>query len=199
MATIDDMGRANQGWGVCGFTSSFYAIYNLNQWKGGTIINANKAFRVLAEIKTYLMMLKADGKTALLNEIETFTKTFPGFESFAIDDYIRSINAAVLKTESEIIKDKKFSIAMPPEGVADYLNRLWNCKVSVEVIGGGEGHGTGIIGVSEGASSSYDGLKHYMYRRNGVIYSWGRQFDSVVAAMGGSSWRVCRFIKVPDQ
>jgi hypothetical protein len=199
MPTLDDMGLLNAGWGVCGFTSSFYAIYNLNQWKGGTIINANKAFRVLAEIKTYLVTLQADGKTALLGEIETFTKTFPGFEGFKVDDYIRSINAAVSKTESEIIGDSKFSIAMPPEGVADYLNRMWGCKVSVDIISGGDGRGNGIIGVSEGASSSYDGLKHYKYRRNGVIYSWGQQFSTVVQAMGGPNWRVCRFIKVPDQ
>jgi hypothetical protein len=30
MATIDAMGTLNSGWGICGFTSSLYALYQNN-------------------------------------------------------------------------------------------------------------------------------------------------------------------------
>ena len=71
---------------------------------------------MLAEIKTYLMMLKASGNFAMLKKVETFTRTFPktpsgyDFSTFDIDKYILRINDAVKKTEDEIIKDGYYSI-----------------------------------------------------------------------------------------
>lgn len=199
---MNTMGTTNQYWGVCGFTSSFYAMYTLNQAKRPQLNNAGTATRVLAEIKTYLNMLKADGKTQMLDSIVAFTRTFGGnFANFTIDGYIARVNQAVSRTEQEIIGDELYGIALPPDVVADYLKRMWDYNTRVHtVIGGGGGNGDGIIGVTSGTMAMYDGLEHYMYRRNGVVYSWGDQFDSVAAAAaagaGGADWRVCRLIEI---
>ncbi|HME25825.1 MAG TPA: hypothetical protein VKI44_31580 [Acetobacteraceae bacterium] len=52
------MGSTNNLWGVCGFTSTFYSMYELNRGKRALLIGAGIATKVLAEIKTYLMLLK---------------------------------------------------------------------------------------------------------------------------------------------
>ena len=194
------MGSTNNLWGVCGFTSTFYSMYELNRGKRALLIGAGIATKVLAEIKTYLMLLKADGNTILLKEIETFTQSFgkvgtANFSNFTIDTYIALINQAVSRTEAEIKGDPNYSIAMPPNAVVDYLRRVWEYESTLEVVSGGDGGGVdGIIGVSKGLMPLYDGLCHWMYRFNGRIYSWGSTFSSVHAA--NSAYRVCRIIKI---
>ena len=194
------MGSTNNYWGVCGFTSTFYSMYELNRGKRGVVIGAGIATKVLAEIKTYLMMLKATGETRLLNEIETFTKSFgkvgnTDFGKFTIDGYIDLINKAVGRTEQDIKGDAKYSIAMPPNAVVDYLRRIWEYESTLEVVSGGDASGAdGIIGVSNGKMKLYDGLCHWMYRFNGRIYSWGQTFSSVRAA--DPSYTLCRIIKI---
>ncbi|MDA8049143.1 MAG: hypothetical protein M0002_03915 [Rhodospirillales bacterium] len=144
-------------------------------------------------------MLKAAGNTGLLNEIETFTKSFGvvnkcDFGTFTIDKYIQLINTAVDKSEQEIRGDGYYSIGMPPDTMADYLHRIWGYNSEVQVITGGTGgNEDGIIGVSKGLMKLYDGLCHYMYRLNGKIYSWGQIFGSVTEA--NSAYHVCRLIK----
>src|SRR5262245_42480931 len=96
---LDLMGWTNAGWGVCGFTSSFYAMYELNPGKQGLLLGAGIAHKVLAEIKTYLMMLKAAGELTLLRDIEAFTASFSGFEKFTIDSYIKYVGDSVGRTE----------------------------------------------------------------------------------------------------
>ena len=201
--TIDDMNRmgvVNKFWGVCGFTSTFYSMYELNPAKRPLLINAGIATRVLAEIKTYLVMLQAEGKFGLLKEIEAFTQSFGvvgkcDFSKWTIDGYIKHINTAVDKDDATIQGDCSYSIGMPPQGVADYVTRMWEYKAEVQVVSGGSGDtGDGIIGVSKGLMPLYDGLCHYMYRLNGKIYSWGKQFNSVAEA--NAQYKVVRLIKI---
>ena len=120
------MGSTNNHWGVCGFTSTFYSMYELNRGKRALVIGAGIATKVLAEIKTYLMLLKADGNIGLLNEIETFTKSFgkvgkADFGSFTIDAYIALINKAVSRTEAEIKGDANYSLAITARPFLDTL------------------------------------------------------------------------------
>ena len=74
------MGELNQGWGVCGFTSSFYSLYEQNPGKRAKLIGVGIATKVLAEIKTYLNTLKAGGEFQHLSDIEEFTKIFRGLQ-----------------------------------------------------------------------------------------------------------------------
>jgi len=203
------LGITNKDWGVCGFTSSFYAMYDLNPATRPQIITATAAFRVLAEIKTYLMMLKAEGSD-LLDKIRDFTRTFGGsFKDFTIETYIAEINkaAAMGMSRNQILAEEKFSIALPPEAVADYIQRIWGWKTKITEFSVGTGGGDGIIGVSSseydavtGAKKPYHGLEHYMYRSGGKIYSWGKSFSSVQEASkggaGGVLWRVCYEIAI---
>ncbi|HTW29557.1 MAG TPA: hypothetical protein VME92_20700 [Acetobacteraceae bacterium] len=199
-AEMDSLGVLNQGWGICGFTSSFYAVYAQNPGIRGLVINAAIPTRVLADIKTYLVGLKAAGNTKLLQEIEAFTRTFGvvgkcDFGKFTIDTYIERINGINGKSDAQLTGDANFSIAMPPQAVADYLTDIWQAECDLEVVNGGSGGvADGIIGVTKGTMQMYDGLCHYMYRRGNNIYSWGQVFNSVAAA--NKDFRVCRVIKI---
>lgn len=207
--TMTRVGITNKDWGVCGFTSSLYALYDLNPATRPLIMTATAAYRVLAEIKTYLTMLKAEN-SPLLKDITDFTRTFGGeFADFSIDTYIQNINAAAAegKSRSQILSDSKFSIALPPLAVADYIQRVWGWKTKITEFEIGTGAGDGVIGVSSseydattGAKKPYHGLEHYMYRSSGKVYSWGQAFSSVQDAArsgaGGVLWRVCYDISV---
>ncbi len=87
----------NSGWGICGFASSLGALHQ-NGLFTGTIDQAAKknqlSTRLLAEIKTYLVILQSENKNALLNEIQRFTRTFGGvFTAFTIQAYIEKVNS----------------------------------------------------------------------------------------------------------
>ena len=175
--------------------------------KSSLLIGAGIATRVLAEIKVYLMLLKGESNRTLLEQIEKFTQSFVkdgvyDFSNFNIDNYIGRINAAVGKKDDELTGDSNYSIAMPPEAVADYLRRNWDCNAEAQrVTGGFDDSSEGIIGVKdeENPMPLYDGLCHYMYQgKDKRIYSWGDDFDSVAEAgsKAGSKYRVCWFIKI---
>ncbi|WP_426954197.1 hypothetical protein [Muricoccus radiodurans] len=178
----EDLGITNVGWGVCGFTSTFYAMWDINPGLRAALIKAPRPFNVLAEIKQYLVILEAEGRTAELKSIRDFTRSFgPPYDQFKIKEYIERINRAVDKTAADITKEKLFGIAMPPDCVADYAKRIWqyNCTVHPGDIGG-----DGIIGVKSADypnMTAYGGLCHWMYRHNNRIYSWGKSFGSVAA------------------
>jgi hypothetical protein len=193
----DDMGVMNEGWGICGFTSSLYALYEhnpterVNLAKGGST-----GTRVLAEIKTYLRTLQAEGETGLLGEIEAFTKTFGGiFTGFTVEGYIASINDVVVTGANP--RDAKYSIAMPPRAVVDYLKRICDFT-NARLVGPGSGMSELILGVCRSGPGMYNNLRHYLYLLNGIIYSWGKQFrgsdlsDSVAkaAAHVGATWTI---------
>ena len=182
---LDQVGAANSYWGVCGFTSTFQSLYELNRGKKALINGAGIPTKVLAEIKTYLVTLKAEGDLKLLQEIETFTRAFPktqkgtDFSTFTIDGYIDLINKAVGKSDSAIMKDELHSIGMPPHAVVDYLKRMWGVTATLTLY---ETGGDGIVGVKRDSRPMYGGLCHYMYRSAGRIYSWGQNFASIKKA-----------------
>ena len=72
---ITRLGITNAKWGNCGFTSSLSAMYDLNQGVRGQVINGSSGYRMLAEIKTYLSMLKTVS-LSLLADIRNFTRWF---------------------------------------------------------------------------------------------------------------------------
>lgn len=179
----EDLGRTNIGWGVCGFTSTFYAMWALNPGSHGALMNAPKPFTVLAEIKTYLKILQAEGKTAALSSITGFTRSFgKPYDKFTPDNYMARIDKAVNLTDQQIEANELFGIAMPPQCVADYAKRIWGYDCAIKM---GDAGGDGIIGVKSSdypTMTEYGGLCHYMYRHNNRIYSWGQSFGSVTEA-----------------
>jgi hypothetical protein len=201
------MGRRNEQWGICGFTSSLYAMYQLNVAARPFLINAPRPFTILAEIKTYLQMLYAESKTELLNDIEWFTRSFGvvgGFDfgTFTPRSYIlyinnstsKYINANTQQTIKAIVSDPKFSIALPPEAVSDYLQRVWEYSSNISTMDPG---GDAIIGVldktaKDNSSKPYGGLCHYVYRKSNKIYSWGNEYSSVTDA--SANFVPCWFI-----
>lgn len=178
-----DLGQANAGWGVCGFTSTFYAMWALNPGSHGALMNAPRPFTVLAEIKQYLQMLLAEAKIRELTAITEFTRSFgKPYDSFSIEDYIARIGDAAGMTDEQIAQNSLFGIAMPPQCVGDYATRIWGYKREIFL---GDSGRDGIIGVKSSAyphMQEYGGLCHYMYRHNNRIYSWGRSFGSVAEA-----------------
>jgi hypothetical protein len=205
---LASVGARNTEWGICGFTSSLYAMYHLNRGSRGQVINASEGYRILAEIKIYLLMLKSMN-SPLLGDIRDYTRSFgPPYDTFEIDSYIERITKAAasnldLKT---ILADELYSIAMPPQAVADYIQRVWGWNATVAETAQGNGTGDGIYGVSyaetddKGAPKPYHGVGHYLYSQHGKIYSWGDCYTSVQDAAnqgaGGVPWRVYYVISV---
>jgi hypothetical protein len=190
---IDLMGWTNVGWGVCGFTSSFYAIYELDPGKQAQLGGAGIAYRVLAEIKTYLRTLKAAGQNGVLRDIANFTSSFPGYEDFTIESYIDHINDSVDQKEEDITSDAKYSIALPPQAVVDYLARTWNQNATWSYTGT---VADGIVGVKDPNDKNmvqYQGLRHYLYRKNNKFRSWGESFDDLdeVNSRKGKNYAMC--------
>jgi hypothetical protein len=194
--SYESLGVTNKIWGVCGFTSAFYAMYKESGKTQAWLQNAVHGYSVLYEIRDYLMLLKSEA-SPLLQKITDFTRSFGTIHAaFTVDNYIQNIDFASrdLKEDKDILKDPKFGIGMPPEAVADYLAKMWNAKSSVQEVTVDSG-ADGIIGVClDNPGMPYKGLVHYMYRRNGKIYSWGDAYASVnEAAQKGvnlPSWAV---------
>src|SRR6185437_1346919 len=92
---------------------------------------------------------------------------------------IKDINSAVGRTEKQIIADSKYSIAMPPQAVLDYLARVWNQQATWSYT---STPADGIVGVRDLRDKkmvAYHGLRHYLYRKNNKIYSWGKTFTDI--------------------
>jgi hypothetical protein len=208
MRSFKAMGVRNAGWGICGFTSALYAMYDLNPGLRGKLINAPKPFTILAEIKIYLELLYAAQQTDLLDEIERFTRAFGvvdgfDFSTFTPRSYILYINSSLStyvnqtngSTVKSIVDDPKFSIGLPPQAVADYLTRIWGHGASVHSSDPG---GDALIGVKDisvdNGGKLYGGLCHWVYRRNNRIYSWGSEFTSLADA--DADFAFCSAVKV---
>ena len=191
---MDAMGTLNNPWGVCGFTSSLYALYeNSPTLRGELTSGAKVSTRVVAEIKSFLVQLEADGNSKTLAEIASFTSSFAGFGGFTIADYIRRINAVAAKNQSYAKGD--FSIAMPPEAVVAYLKYIGfrNARVVTDA-----SKKELVLGVADpgGPLKQYGGLCHYLYKNDPTIYSWARKFPSVekAAEFAGKKYTVCAMI-----
>lgn len=185
--SIDDMGVMNRPWGICGFTSSLYALHNNSPGRRGALeAGATSATRILAEIKTYLRLLQADGKQGILDGIEEFTQSFPGFDTWTIADYIERVNAVVVNGADQ--NDPNFGIGMPPSAVVDYLKRVCNFP-NARIHDGGADPGEMILGMGTDRLGMplYDGLGHYVYSLNATIYSWGNRYANPNTAMHGTA------------
>jgi hypothetical protein len=92
MPDIDDMGIENSSQGICGFTSTLYAVYDnrpqLRQGLGNALGGQDRKTRMMAEIKTFLQMMKAESNSAVLNQITELTRTFPRYQAWTVDSYI---------------------------------------------------------------------------------------------------------------
>lgn len=181
MPGMKNMGVLNQGWGICGFTSSLYALY-ANRPDGKLAQAALVGSRMLAEIKTFLVMLQANGDQTTINDIEAFTRIFPGFSAFTVSGYIQKINA-IANLSAVNTSDATYSIALPPNAVVQYLKIMCGFSAARE-IPLNQTRQELIIGVREsgGRTSPYGGLCHWMYQRPGAIHSWGQVFSTVSGA-----------------
>lgn len=182
--TINNMGALNTRWGICGFASALYALYGHSPRKQQAELSPAAATetRMLAEIKSYLRMLQADERVDLLNAIQTFTRSFGGqWATFAIDKYIDKINASVKVADPATLGD--FSIAMPPEAVVDYLQRMCGLESARILTGKQPDPKELIVGLSKPNMKLYNGLAHWVYLLNGTVYSWGSQFVSLQNVM----------------
>jgi hypothetical protein len=174
MAGIDNMGIENETQGICGFTSTLYAVYTnrpeLQDRLKGALDMATRSTRLMAEIKTFLQMMKAAGNNDILDQITELTQTFPGYEKWSVDAYIEEINK---------LKVGNFSIAMPPEATMQYMRTAWGLQpvLTDQVLAGDV-----ILGLTRtGAPTNrWKNLAHYVYQSaGGRIYSWGEQFANL--------------------
>jgi len=193
MTGFDNMGVLNKSWGICGFSSSLYALYKYNpKMQSRLEKGAVSPTMLLAEIKSCLVMMKADGKTDLLKEIESFTRTFDGFKDFTIESYINRINSAVNVDEKTLRADPKFSMAMPPSGVVYYMQNICDLK-NTKIIGEKDNVPEAVLGLTtkDADPKIYKGLKHWVYQSKGTIYSWGQQFSSIEKmGFSGIGWKL---------
>jgi hypothetical protein len=200
---IADVGSVNEFHGVCGFTSSITAMYAQSKGQRGLLINsAPRVTRVLAEIKSYLTILKAAGARGMLREIEQFNmvmyaqlppepgKTRPRWTD--MDGFIARIDQCVsllarqstMTQDNDILNsmDPTFTLYMTPHAVADYLDRMWNADAQVDEQPVGLPYRC-IIGVTRpGPKNAYKNLTHWMYKVGTAYWSWGQLFASVADA-----------------
>lgn len=174
MSQIDRMGIENDMHGICGFTSTLYALYidrpNLQQRLEHALSPATRRTRMMAEIKTFLQMMKAGGKDGILQDIGELTRTFAGYGGWTVDKYIDEINK---------IGGGDYSIAMPPEATMEYMRTMWGMR---PVLTDRELPGDAILGLTRpnGPQNRWGNLAHYVYQgADGRIYSWGRQFSDL--------------------
>ena len=208
--TMRRMGELNAGWGICGVTSTFYAMYQNNPGARGRLINAPLPYSVLAEIKTFLNILASEGKIAMLNDIQAFTRSFgvvqgTDFSNFTVANYIKYINDSLAtyinkisdEVDDRIKGDALFGIGLPPAVVAEYARRVWKFNATVST---GDQSGDVIVGVKDSTRwfngfRLYDGLVHYVYRKNGKYYTWGgKPYDTLAAASAG--FELCCTVKL---
>lgn len=193
------VGSVNAVHGVCGFTSTFTALYAQNPGKRPLLINgAPRVTRVLADIKVYLKLLEAaaDGK-ALLTEINQFNiDMYPQYPNLAaypwtnLADFIERIDDCVerlamistMEEDNAILNKINFTLFMPPRGVADFIRRSWGWAATISELPTGLGENC-IVGVARpGVTNGYHDLVHWMYKRGAQYWSWGSLYASVQAA-----------------
>lgn len=169
-----DISKLNIEWGICGFASALGALYENNviaQNIERAVTKQQLNTRLLAEIKTFLGMLRIDNQTHILAEIQAFTQSFGGqYSNFTISSYIQKINNVVLSGSPA----GDFSIAMTPKGLIEYLKRIGE-KANAREIPVKEKRDNIIIGLGTNDKSElHNGLKHWVYKKDeNRVYNWG--------------------------
>ena len=189
MPEINNIGQVNIDYGVCGFTSALYALYTQSPENQQEYLSSAAKYksRVAAEIKTFLKILEAEGdassENSLFKQITDFTRTFGGdYANFSIPQYVSAINT--MTTGAAQADSVDISIAMPPEGVVKYLREICNLNSAIVDHRQQPWPKEAIIGVRHGntAAGMYDGLVHYVYRKEPTVYSWGKRFSDLAHA-----------------
>jgi len=177
--TILKISDLNRGWGICGFASALGALHQ-NGLLGNTIDKAvtqdHLKTRILAEIKSYLVLLQSQKHQSLIHDIEEFTSTFAGFGGFKIQSYINHINDIALNDPDRA--DKQFSIAMPASAVADYLRQMGELKHVQLIDQSSLNFNNVILGLGDKTDTKrmkWKGLAHWVYMNNNIIYNWGKK------------------------
>jgi hypothetical protein len=174
MPAIDAMGKENAKHGICGFTSTLYAVHDsrpaLHEGLDRALDKETRRIRTMAEIKTFLEIMRGTGKATVLADITELTRTFPGYGSWTIESYIEKIDN---------FDTGDYSIAMPPESTMEYMRTAWDMRpvLTDQVIPGDV-----ILGLTRTGApvNRWKNLAHYVYQSAaGRIYSWGKQFDSM--------------------
>jgi hypothetical protein len=203
MSGMGPVGSVNAFHGVCGFTSSMTALYAQSPGTRGLLINgAPRVTRVLADIKTYLNMLKAANGRALLEEIADFNrvmypqivvqsgKTKPvwnGLDAFItrIDDCVTLLGKNTTMGEDNAVLnslDPTFTLYMSPLAVKDYMERIWGATAVLSELPTGLSQNC-IVGVTRpGPTNAHRNLVHWMYKNGSDIWSWGKKYNSVQGA-----------------
>lgn len=163
--------QLNAGWGICGFTSALCVFYEDNSHGIKSVINkaknaGNLDTRMLAEMKTYLNLLKADNESGLLDEIESFAQTFKGYETMTIEDLIELFEDAANGEEV-----KRLGIAMTPAAIIDYMARIGSIEAYYSPEWIDDSDVPMLIGLSRNGK-----LVHWVYQNgDGEIYNWGKR------------------------
>ena len=176
MSGIDAMGIENATQGICGFTSTMYAIYaNRPELRAGlqrAFDDKTRSTRLMAEIKSLLVTMNAEGKQGVLDQIMELTRTFPNFGGWTVDSYIASINSQTAAN---------YSIAMPPEATMEYMRSAWKMRPSlVDMLR--PGGGDAVFGLTRTGAprNRWKNLAHYVYRAgDGTLLSWGEKFNDL--------------------
>ena len=190
LSGFDSMGMTNNFWGICGVNSALYALYQNNVALQTRLAKgAMTPTMMLAELKTFLRILQADGKQGILDEIQAFTRTFKDFENFTIQSYIERINSAAVAVDTAtsgdpqkaLLADPQFSLGLPPDSVVYYMQRICGFD-KAKLVDLSSTENELVVGLYRDDGNNmkvYNGLRHYVYYRNGIYYSWGKQFSSI--------------------
>lgn len=177
MSAMQQMGKPNTTQGVCGFTSCLYAVYeNLSMhlpMLSRALRTDTMHTRLMAEIKTFHHMLLASGQTALLSDIELFTKSFKGFSAWSWNTYLGSINAVTTSPHNI----PNYSVALTPLAVQKYLSMMWSVESGYRPWY--VAAPPAILGLTDGEAprTRCNNLKHYVYMDSvGAVHSWGKRF-----------------------
>lgn len=178
---LTNVSEINNEWGICGFASSIAALYQ----HGGavaavvdaTTVNQLKV-RLLAEIKSFLVTLQANGNIAMLNGIRDFTRSFApniGHEwaTFTIEEYITRIDTAC---RGGTVNGTDFSMAMTPGAVVEYL-KLNGGMNGARLTGTEYIANNVILGVGKkNPACPHGGVLHWIYKKNDAeVYNWGEE------------------------
>lgn len=192
--TMLSISEVNKDWGICGFASTLGALYKQGIFKD-TIKRAVSRHefdtRLLAEIKTYLVILQSEDKNILLNEIQKFTRTFGGiYSGFTIQGYINKVNT--IAVSPPLRTDKGFSIAMPPNAVVDYLKRICDVKNPTLVQCNSTTNNNVILGIGDKRKvNEWKGLGHWVYKKSNLeIYNWGQKETLTELLAHNPNWQI---------
>jgi hypothetical protein len=186
---VEEVSNPNNEWGICGFCSSLGAMYTRDPRMAARIdraISLNQyRTRLLAEVKTFLVMLRAAGKVDLMDQIIRFNgRWYPsGFDYLA---YIARVNSIARGTFSP---DAQYTLALTPDALVYYLREV--CEFAGARWVPGDTGADGILGLCQGGRRPLlERLDHWVYRHNGIVYNWGAADPDLSKLLTARSWSV---------